>query len=640
MNINDSNIRPELTFRRLVFLHMQQLTNFPYIENDFDALTDYELLCLVVKYLNDVIANSNEQNTSITNLYNAFLELQTYMNNSVQELEDAWNDKTNELEEAWNDRTTELENEWTDKTTELETAFNNLQTWIDNYFENLDVQDEIDNKLDEMLQDGVLEQIIEQFLQSTALWCFDTVQDMKNATNLVNGSYAKTLGYYNINDGGGCLYKITNIQSQSTYQETLTSGLYATLIIKNNYLTPEMFGAKGDGSTDDTLAFTNMLSLNKNCFISPRTYKLTAPIVIPDHCSLQGFAHSRLLNSYASRKSILDFRGSNLSNVTLVSGNTTVGCENICLISDSFQVSESRASQTIANKTDWFTITVNNQNVNGFNVNYCKNCSAVGLSGSAFEVGYGIIEDCVAEFSNIAFKFNSDGQGNLLRSYYCNNCLRIGYNNNITNVRGDSVYDSYCVIRGSGNILSNLTFDYVGEYVLDIDGSGNSISGIYGDRFGMNHIAYTSSDLENLVYGQYSPTWYMVSFNQKATENSTSITNLGKTGGLCKSDNNLYGVNGLIKYRGNVGQRNVEAINFGLIPKRFFYKRSFGTSGTWYTDVAAFDLDDFKFLVSVDDQGGYTVKNKCPMTFETEFGIVNALKMTLEFPSANLDVRF
>ena len=62
MNINDSNIRPELTFRNLVFLHMQQLTNFPYIEQDFDALTDYELLCLVVKYLNDVIANQNEQN--------------------------------------------------------------------------------------------------------------------------------------------------------------------------------------------------------------------------------------------------------------------------------------------------------------------------------------------------------------------------------------------------------------------------------------------------------------------------------------------------------------------------------------------------------------------------------------------------
>jgi len=467
---------------------------------------------------------------------------------------------------------------------------------------------------------------------------FDTVADMKEA-DLKVGMTVQTLGYYEANDGGAATYQITDTESQTDYQEELDNELYATLMITNNYLTPEMFGARGNGSTDDTLAFTNMLNLNKNCFIPPKTYKLSAPIVIPAHCSFQGFAHSRLLNSYVAKKTILDFRGSNLSNVTLISGDT-VGCENICLISDSFQVSENRNAQTIANKTDWFNITINNQNVNGFKVNYCKNCSAVGLSGNAFETGYGIIESCVAEFCNIAFKFNSDGQGNLLRSFYCNNCLHLGYNNNITNVRADSVYDSCCVIRGSGNILSNLTFDYVGEYVFDIDGTGSAINGVYGDRFGINHITYTSSELDNLVYGEYNPTWYMVAFKQTATANSTSITNLGKTGGLCKSDNNLYGINGLIKYRGGAGQRNVEAINFGLIPKRFFYKRSFGTAGAWYTDVAPFDIDDFRFLVSVDDQGTYTIKNKCPMTFTTEFGVVNALKMTLEFDSSNLDVTY
>ena len=267
MNINDSNIRPELTFRRLVYLHMQQLTNFPYIEQDFDALTDYELLCLVVKYLNDVITNSNEQNQSITNLYNAFLELQTYMNNSVQELEDEWNDKTNELEEAW-----------TDKTTELETAFNNLQAWIDNYFDNLDVQEEINNKLDQMLEDGVLEQIIEQFLQSTALWCFDTVASMKQASNLISGSYAKTLGYYSVNDGGSGVYKITNTESQTEYQETLNSGLYATLIIENNTINFKQLGAipsELSGTHNDCKNY--LLKYVDICNNANTTYKLFIP---------------------------------------------------------------------------------------------------------------------------------------------------------------------------------------------------------------------------------------------------------------------------------------------------------------------------------------------------------------------------
>ena len=82
VNIQDSNITTNLTFRQLVLMNMQQLTNFPYIEKDFDALTDYELLCLVVKFLNDVIANQNEQNDSITRMYQSFLALQEYINNT------------------------------------------------------------------------------------------------------------------------------------------------------------------------------------------------------------------------------------------------------------------------------------------------------------------------------------------------------------------------------------------------------------------------------------------------------------------------------------------------------------------------------------------------------------------------------
>ena len=50
VNIPDSTITTNLSFRQLVLMNMQQLTNFPYIEKDFDALTDYALLCKVVDY--------------------------------------------------------------------------------------------------------------------------------------------------------------------------------------------------------------------------------------------------------------------------------------------------------------------------------------------------------------------------------------------------------------------------------------------------------------------------------------------------------------------------------------------------------------------------------------------------------------
>lgn len=46
--------------------------------------------------------------------------------------------------------------------------------------------------------------------QDDQIWGFDTIDDMKSATNLIAGSYAKTIGYKQIDDKGGCVYKIRN----------------------------------------------------------------------------------------------------------------------------------------------------------------------------------------------------------------------------------------------------------------------------------------------------------------------------------------------------------------------------------------------------------------------------------------------
>lgn len=126
------------TFKHICLMHMQQLTNFPYIEKDFDAVTDYQLLCKVVEYLNEVITNNNTQNESITNLYNAFIELKDY---------------------------------------------------IDNYFTNLDVQDEIDNKLNRMAEDGTLTSIIESYILPYETGINEQISIMNNKINqVVSGS--------------------------------------------------------------------------------------------------------------------------------------------------------------------------------------------------------------------------------------------------------------------------------------------------------------------------------------------------------------------------------------------------------------------------------------------------------------------
>ena len=91
------------------------LENFPFIEADFDALTEWQLFCKLGKEMNKIINSENTLGTQMENVTNAFIELQNYVNN---------------------------------------------------YFENLDVQDEINNKLDEMAQSGELDQIVGKYITS------------------------------------------------------------------------------------------------------------------------------------------------------------------------------------------------------------------------------------------------------------------------------------------------------------------------------------------------------------------------------------------------------------------------------------------------------------------------------------------
>ena len=120
----------------------------------------------------------------------------------------------------------------------------------------------------EILTREALEKINE--LDDEVVIVFDTVNDMKSSIILVDGSIARTLGYHTKGDNGGAWYKISSTLPGG-YHEVLTSGLYAELVAKET-VTPEMFGAYGNGTDDDTapiqLAFDNAKVIN----FSPKTY--------------------------------------------------------------------------------------------------------------------------------------------------------------------------------------------------------------------------------------------------------------------------------------------------------------------------------------------------------------------------------
>lgn len=60
-------------FIKLTPFKMQVLQSFPFIDEDFDAITNYELLCKVVEYLNKTVINVDLLNEKVEE-YNKTIE--------------------------------------------------------------------------------------------------------------------------------------------------------------------------------------------------------------------------------------------------------------------------------------------------------------------------------------------------------------------------------------------------------------------------------------------------------------------------------------------------------------------------------------------------------------------------------------
>ena len=166
---------------------------------------------------------------------------------------------------------------------ELQNKFTELQNFVNNYFNNLDVQEEINNKLDEMIESGELSNILNNYTQQQKV--YNTTIDLLADSNLKENMKVKTLGYHNINDGGGANFYITSTPSNNFQLQTSTPGLFAELI-SNGILYIKQFGCVGDGVTDDTSnvqSAINELIKNENtsCLIlNSGKYLLSSTITI------------------------------------------------------------------------------------------------------------------------------------------------------------------------------------------------------------------------------------------------------------------------------------------------------------------------------------------------------------------------
>lgn len=406
------------------------LENFPFIEADFDALTEWQLFCKLGKEMNKIINSENTLGRQMENVTNAFIDLQNYVNN---------------------------------------------------YFDNLDVQDEINNKLNEMAQDGTLQEIIAEYLNTKSLLCFDKVSDMINSENLIEGSYAQTFGFYNINDGGSKKYKIIKEQNAQnvngkTKINLLHDDLYA--ISLNDKINVKEYGAKGDGITDDTetIQFCIDNFPHRTIYIPEGKYLITSPLDIKSGNDYQ-------VDLYLDNNAEI-FSNTNIESLLNI-GKTVQGTYNhyekgaICHIVGGMWNAENCKYAIYLTADRKFT-TINNVNI--------YNCSKYGIY---------IANATITNNSADAFITNSkiSGIGNAIDNENIGLYIQ-GSDNEINEVRIQR-FSIGISIHGNGNIINNIhmTQSFITEELntenfnnsigIDLYGSGmDFFSNIYIDTFG------------------------------------------------------------------------------------------------------------------------------------------------------------
>ena len=178
--------------------------------------------------------------------------------------------------------------------------------------------------------------ISHDYANSVSFKTYDTVAQMKADPGLLDGGVCRTLGYYIANDGGGAFYKIRTA-APASYYETLSNGLFAELIVES-VVTPEMFGAVGDGVADDTNALQNAISSDCCGCIVGKTYKITSEIALRSDLLIAG-------DGVIKSNDTTSFNGNGVKNVEIcgvtILGNAVRGDSPVAGYSMSFTASES-----------------------------------------------------------------------------------------------------------------------------------------------------------------------------------------------------------------------------------------------------------------------------------------------------------
>lgn len=122
---------------------------------------------------------------------------------------------------------------------------------------------------------------------------YDSIEDLKKAATLKVDDVVNTKGYRNAGDGGAAEYKIvdtTDLKPDDFMCIKLESGLFALLIVEDNKISANSFGAYGDGIHDEAPVIQKIIDMGYDVELSEgKTYKLISNgIYLKNSCEING----------------------------------------------------------------------------------------------------------------------------------------------------------------------------------------------------------------------------------------------------------------------------------------------------------------------------------------------------------------
>jgi len=389
------------------------LQNFPFLEDDFDALTDYELFCKMVEYMKKSLEKVE----------------------GFQKEIDAFSIKLDEF-----------------------------QHW----FDNLDVQEEINNKLDEMAESGELADIIAQYLGLAGVLAFDTVAAMKLAENLVNGSICRTLGYGSVNDKGGAYYKVRTVTSDDVIDEVTIIALYDNSIIAELVNT----GVNNIKVFNDDLAIA--MANSNVLYLNDTTYNVTVANTI-EASDIKLIGNSTKIYTTSDVTNIFDLNNAIINDIEFKETNVSDNTKNILFTGKNITFNNCIIESTIGYQGEieniefyncefknyyreiaQITGTLNNLKVINCNFSRVQNYSTPYQGNNRIyiynkEVANDPLDETLLGLrgNGIDIKNCQFSNGNV-RQIHIFNCLNVNIENNIFNASGDN----HTTLGGSDDLVS------------------------------------------------------------------------------------------------------------------------------------------------------------------------------------------